>query len=211
MKKFGLFILIAVTGVMVSVITYAQAQVAEKQSEQAAPAATSTAAQVPVAQKAQKQAAPAAALAPTAVQPGLSPDIVRNRALENAKAALDSQEWTVHLSLANGRRPKDSTDVLTFKEGKVTSKNLLAQGYPESNYTLSVTGDGVAVWETMQVNEKVGLAFLRGELHGMMMKGAISMQPQKGEKSTLYFSSEIPSQAPVVQEEPPQQKKKGKK
>lgn len=211
MKKFGLFILIAVAGVAVPALLSAQAQVEGEQTKKATPAANTTAVQAPVAQKEQKQTVPVSVV----VHPVSAPGTMKNQVLENAKAALTGQEWTVYLSLANGRRPKDSTDVLTFKEGKVSSKNLVAEGYPESNYTLSVTGDGVAVWETMQVNEKVGLAFLRGELHGTMMRGAISMQPQKGEKSTLYFSSEAPAAqapiAPVVQEQSQQTKKKGKK
>jgi hypothetical protein len=146
---------------------------------------------------------------PIAVDQTVS-DAVRNQALETAKLALESKEWAVYLSHADNPRARATADVLTFKEGKVFSKNLVSQGYAESNYTLSIGSDGIPVWETMQVNEKEGLAFMRGELRTDEMKGAISMQPHKGGKSTLYFSTLVPAVQPAAQAPAPS-KRKGKR
>lgn len=141
-------------------------------------------------------------------------DIMKRQAMDSARQELNSHEWTVYMtpSPENAvKRPAIEEDVLSFSgEGRVVSKNLLAKGYPESNYTLTVQDDGTAVWETMQVNEKEGLAFFRGELKNSAMKGVLSLQPQKGAKQTFYFSTtkpEVPVQ-PAKEEAP---KKKSKK
>ncbi|HNX81287.1 MAG TPA: hypothetical protein PKL77_03990 [Candidatus Omnitrophota bacterium] len=145
-------------------------------------------------------------------------NIMKTQMLENAKANLESKEWIVFVSPTlsqSGRKVKGGdSESLTFKDGKVAAKNLIARGYPESNFTLNVQNDGTAVWETMQVNEKEGIIFLRGELKDTGMKGVISNQPMKGEKSTANFST---NQADVTgtPEQPaaaaPVVKKKGKK
>ena len=209
MKKIGFLILGVSSCILLSGVARAQTKALSEEQKEVA----STVSEVPTAKKEVTRPLPVVAAIPA--EHNLSAqDIRNNEALENAKITLASKEWEVYLSMANGKRSKSPTDVLTFKDGKVASKDLVAQGYAESNFTLSINGDGVAVWETMQVNEKVGLAFLRGELQGTVMRGAISMQPQKGEKSTLYFNSEAPraqaQAAPVaVEQKPP--KKKGKK
>ncbi len=145
-------------------------------------------------------------------------EIMKKQAIEKARAALNSHEWTVYLTPApdpSGKKVKVTvtTDVLTFSgESKVASKELVAKGYPESNYTLSMQDDGTAVWETMQVNEQEGLAFFRGELRGESMKGVLSMQPTKGAKSTYYFSTTMPEIAAEQQAAPePEAPKKKKK
>jgi len=162
-----------------------------------------------------KAAAKEIAVETKAVTPepaGLSvKDIITNQALEKAKETLISQEWLVYVMPAAGKRSRGmEEDTMIFKDGKISSKNLLAKGYPESNFTLKMQDEYTAVFETMQVNEKEGIAFIRGELNGSVLKGVISMQPKKGEKEAMNFSSEKPeAQAQPALQEPA--KKKGKK
>ena len=53
-------------------------------------------------------------------------------------------------------------------------------GYPASNYSLTLGGDGRAVWETMQTKEGEGVAFWRGEVEGATMRGVLSKHPTEG-------------------------------
>lgn len=142
-------------------------------------------------------------------------DIVKTQMIENSKATLESKEWAIFLSPTvsqSGRRVKGGEgEVLTFKDGKVSAKGLVLRGYPESNFTLSVQSDGIAVWETMQVNENEGIIFLRGELKDTGMKGVISNQPMKGEKSTANFSTNQSEVAAIPEAAVVPAKKKGKK
>jgi len=145
-------------------------------------------------------------------------DIMKTQMAENAKATMESKEWAVFVSPTvsqAGRRVKGGeTEVLIFKDGKVSGKGLMARGYPESNFTLTVQNDGTAVWETMQVNEKDGIVFLRGELKDTGMRGVISNQPMKGEKSTANFSTNQVDVAGTPEQPAPvaaAKKKKGKK
>jgi hypothetical protein len=109
---------------------------------------------------------------------------------------LSSRSWIIYVwpSDAKGASPRE-TDTLTFANGKVTSKNLSREGYPESNYGLFVGDDGSITWETMQAREgkEIDLAFLRGELFSDgTMKGSITMQPQRGVKRIYSYSTQMP-------------------
>jgi len=116
-------------------------------------------------------------------------DAVRSQLVEKAKQTLSSQEWTIYMPITVGKKTISETDVFTFANGKISSKNLTAQGYKESNVNIGVQDDGTAVWETMQVDANNNLAFIRGELSGTSMKGVISKQPVKGNKATYKFST----------------------
>jgi hypothetical protein len=114
--------------------------------------------------------------------------------------ALSAHEWTIYVWPADVKgKVGTEIDTLLFDNGKVTSKNLLAQGYPQSNYGLTVNDDGGIVWETMQAKEmpkEIDLAFLRGEMFlDGSMKGTISMQPQKGAKKRYVFATQMPETA----------------
>ncbi|MDD5255232.1 MAG: hypothetical protein PHR11_04170 [Candidatus Omnitrophica bacterium] len=144
-------------------------------------------------------------------------EIIKKQAMQKARDELNSHEWMVYVTPAPenaGKRITVEEDVLTFSgEGKVVSRELLAKGYPESNYTLSLQEGGVAVWETMQVNESEGLVFFRGELKDGVLTGVMSKQPQKGSKATYYFTTVKPDVG-VQQAEPEKEetaKKKSKK
>ena len=146
-------------------------------------------------------------------------EIMRNQALLKAKEMLEGREWVIYTKPSEGKKIRVETDVLTFKDGTVTSKNLSAQGYGTSNYTPSVQDDGTAIWETMQVRNDVDLIFLRGELRGTTMRGAMGTKPQKGLRESFDFTTEVVASAVEVQAEETQavapvvkvKTKKGKK
>lgn len=141
----------------------------------------------------------------------------KEEALRKGEQDLNSREWVIYVRPQGEKAAGVETDMLTFQNGKLTSKNLSAQGYPESNYGLSVNEDGGIIWETMQARElpnQVDLAFLRGELfNDGSMRGTISLQPHKGAKKRFAFSTEMQArqaEAPVTQATPaPAKKKKG--
>ena len=124
-------------------------------------------------------------------------DAVRNQLAAQAKNKLESRQWEVSVTSA-GKKAATEADVFTFTNGKVTSKNLSAQGYKKSNLNVGIQDDGTAVWETMQVNANNDLAFFRGELFGTAMKGVISMQPVKGAKTVLHFSTALQQATPAA-------------
>ena len=112
---------------------------------------------------------------------------------EKAKETLTSKEWMVYLTYKEAKpKAAATTDVLTFVGSKVASENLMDKEFSKSNYALTVQDDGSAVWETMQVNPSGDKAFLRGELRGEAISGVIVLNPSKGAKLTIYFSSVTP-------------------
>lgn len=121
----------------------------------------------------------------------------RQELAQKANQALESKEWIVGLTTTTkqGKRIVSGNDVFTFREGKIKSSNLSAQGFNESNFTLTVNDDGVAIIETMQVrNTKDGrdLTFIRAELNGNVLGGVISIRPQKVQRTIYTFSSQMP-------------------
>ena len=132
----------------------------------------------------------------------------RKTAEEKARRILKAKEWLVYVTSGSGKG-KAEADVITFtEEGKVSSKNLFAQGYGDSNFRLTAQDDGSAVWETMKVDKDKNLAFLRGELRGNEMTGSIFMKSAAGVGSTYYYGT-TQVQAPASSDKPPV--KKGKK
>lgn len=142
----------------------------------------------------------------------VDPDIIANQRKakeENVRQILKSREWIIYL-VPQDSKGKPETDVLTFtEEGKIMSKNLIAKGYHASNFALTLSDGGVAVWETMQSDENQNLAFLRGELRGDEMTGSIVMKSVKG-IGIAYSYSTMPSALPVPEEAPVKKAKKGK-
>jgi hypothetical protein len=110
-----------------------------------------------------------------------------------ANERLGAQEWVIYLTPKEAKRkPTIETDILIFAEGKLTTKNLSAQGYTTSNCRVDIDDLGTITWETMQVNEEIGLVFLRGELKEEVMTGAVIRQPKEGKKQTFYYSTLMP-------------------
>ncbi|MFA5356679.1 MAG: hypothetical protein WC301_04670 [Candidatus Omnitrophota bacterium] len=120
----------------------------------------------------------------------------KGAAATKAHKDLSSRSWTIYVWPADAKGASArETDILTFANGKVTSRNLSTQGYPESNYGLYVGDDGSITWETMQARElkEVDLVFLRGQLFSDgTIKGSMTMQPQRGAKRVYLYSTQLP-------------------
>jgi hypothetical protein len=106
---------------------------------------------------------------------------------ERVRAQLDGSTWTLELRPDAGG--KAVQDTVAFAGRTVSSKWLTKAGYNASNYSVQVEADGLAIWETMQSNEKEGLAFWRGELRGEKMSGILSKQPTEGAAVNYRFTA----------------------
>ncbi|MBP7216666.1 MAG: hypothetical protein KBA46_05205 [Candidatus Omnitrophica bacterium] len=115
------------------------------------------------------------------------------QAMTQASAVLGAKEWLVTFipdSEPGAKKVALKTDMLTVKDGRVSAKGLLARGYQESNYTMSVMNDGTVIWETMQKSKlEGGVLFLRGELRGDVLTGFMTLQPAKGKREDYSFTS----------------------
>jgi hypothetical protein len=87
----------------------------------------------------------------------------RRALIEKKRKLLNNTEWEIELSPLSGKGRKQS-DIITFSNNQVSSKDLVRRGFSATNYTLTIQDDGKVVWETMQTSEKSGIAFWRGEL-----------------------------------------------
>lgn len=104
------------------------------------------------------------------------------------KAELNGTEWTVEMKPMSGKG-KAETDVITFAEDKVSSKNLSNAGYPATNFTVRLEEDGTVIWETMQTSEKDGQAFWRGDINEGVMRGVLSKRDKKDNAYDFNFVS----------------------
>jgi len=107
------------------------------------------------------------------------------------KAALNGKEWTVEMKPMGGKaKVKAETDVISFSEDKVMSKNLATLGYAATNFTVRLEEDGTVIWETMQTSEKDGMAFWRGDIGpDGVMRGVLSKRDIKGNVKDFNFVS----------------------
>ena len=105
------------------------------------------------------------------------------------KAELNGTEWTVEMK-PMGTKGKAETDVISFAEDKVSSKNLGNLGYAPTNFTVRLEEDGTVIWETMQVSEKDGTAFWRGDIApDGIMRGVLSKRDKKDNAYDFSFVS----------------------
>ena len=100
---------------------------------------------------------------------------------------LEGTEWVVEVSPRGEGRTE--TDVISFYDGKVSSRNLATMGFPPTNYSLRIEETGIVTWETMQSTESGAKAFFRGDmvLDGMV-SGVLSIDNGRGEPTTYNFS-----------------------
>lgn len=179
-------------GLFVSIVGLAEIILAKeketaKGNEIGAPAKTETAVTPPEIDKKKEEELKAKALA-----------------IEKAKETLSKQQWTIELYSSTGKKGKPERDVLTFSDGKISSKNLSSEGYSATNYTLTIQEDKTIVWETMQTNEKAGVVFWRGELRDNVMRGMLSIRPLEKEPQDFSFISIIEEEKTKPEEKAPE-------
>ncbi len=110
---------------------------------------------------------------------------------EEIRVQLNGTEWTLELTAISPGEPlKTRQDTIQFDSAKVSSKRLMKEGYPSSNYTITIGDDGMVVWETMQTKENEGVVFWRGELHDSAMRGIVSKHPLEGNAEDFSFSGQ---------------------
>lgn len=130
--------------------------------------------------------------------------VLREKREKEAAALLDGTLWSVEMMSLSGEKGKKSLqDTLRFEDEKIASTALSKEGYPSSNYTLTVGEDGLIVWETMQTKEGAGVVFWRGERQGDTMRGILSKQPLEGNNVDYSFSGKMtgaaaPAAAPAA-------------
>ena len=81
-----------------------------------------------------------------------------------------------------------------------------AKGFEATNFSMRLLEDGETyTWETMQVSEKTGAAFWRGDIgNDGIMRGVLSIRDKKNKVSDFNFYSltsnkTVAEPAPVVQ------------
>ncbi len=93
----------------------------------------------------------------------ISKELLKKRKLIRQKrASLNNSIWDIKVvSLKGGRKTKDS---VIFKDDKIAVKSLLDDGFPYTNYTLTIKDDRSIVCETMQTSKSGKVVFIRAEV-----------------------------------------------
>ena len=124
------------------------------------------------------------------------------------KLELNGTQWTIESKPMSGKSKVEKDDI-SFLDGKVSSKNMGAKGFEATNFSMRLLEDNETyTWETMQVSEKGGTAFWRGDIGADgVMRGVVSIRDKKNKVSDFNFhslnSTKIAVEpSPVV--EPPQ-------
>ena len=123
--------------------------------------------------------------------------------IDQKKKELNGSEWQLDMTSSDAQG-KAEKEVFTFQNGQVTCKMLTARGFKPTNYTISVPeGSDMAVWETMQTNDKSNVVFIRGEWKEDSMRGVISEQLEGGKTRDYSFASagKIAVEANTISEE----------
>lgn len=97
---------------------------------------------------------------------------------------LDGSAWQIKFIAGT---PFQTVDILTFKNGKMSSENLNLNGYPASNYSTTKEA-GRIIWETMQTSTS-GTASWRGEVEAGKMRGIFSLRQKDKEPQDFSFVS----------------------
>jgi len=165
----------------------------EKPARKAAPAAVQpVAAQAPAVEASPAKAAPV----PAAIQqkqPTAQDMEKRRNMIKAAKEKLNNTVLEIELSQMTAEPKKETfKDTLRFSDNKIESDKLKAEGFPATNYTVSMSGEDIVVWETMQTSEKKGLAFWKGELENGVMRGVLSRHlDEKTVKDYSFASTKV--------------------
>lgn len=143
-----------------------------------------------------------AVLAQEAPEAVISPE-EKEKILKAAKARLDATIWDIDVTPMWGKKAdrKSTRDKLTLVGGTLHSEAMAKDGYADSNFTLTVGDDRVAVFETMQRNDKDAMVFWRVELTEDDIRGVMSVQ--KPEEAALSYSFRGAQTGVVEKEVPP--------
>ncbi len=134
----------------------------------------------------------------------------RRKLIEEKKAELNGTSWDIEIRSQSGKGGLSGPDQLVFQDGRFSSKNASKLGFPPTNYTLTVHEDekNPTTWETMQISEKEGIAFWRGEWQKDTMSGVITRQLKKGNEDYYFSSSKKENISPTSVKESEGEKKK---
>ncbi|MFH1508275.1 MAG: hypothetical protein ABIG46_07635 [Candidatus Omnitrophota bacterium] len=103
---------------------------------------------------------------------------------------LNNSEWEIKLASFDNKRKSDK-DIIIFRNNQISSQNLTRNGFAPTNYTLTVQEDGIAVWETMQKNDKGDVIYWRAEINADLtkMQGVLSKHLNNKPAQDYSFSS----------------------
>lgn len=120
------------------------------------------------------------------------------------KSEINSTEWMIETKPMSGKGKSDQ-DVISFLDNKVVSRNMEARGYAATNYSMRLLEDNETyTWETMQISEKEGTAFWRGDIGtDGVMRGVVSIRNKKNAVTDYNFYSTESKKATVVIAEAP--------
>lgn len=114
---------------------------------------------------------------------------IANAAVEK----LNSQAWTIYIIPSGSGRSAVETDVLTFSERTMSSRNLGGKGYSSSNFLPIVREDGSVMLEAVQRSGEDKLAMWRVELSGDILQGVLTLRTVNGPVSTYTFTTNVPA------------------
>lgn len=134
---------------------------------------------------------------PAKAAPAAPVESPRDKAAKEWLAKLDKTQWRLTVR-KTGSSKVAYEDTVTFDDRRVTSEWLSKDGYPDSNFTLTVQDGGAAVWETMQTKAGEGTALWRGEIQDERMSGILIKQPLEGAAEDFSFAA-----SKIVPETPP--------
>ena len=141
--------------------------------------------------------------APASAAPAAAPNdevAQMEKKREAVRQQLDGSRWTAEVVAESDRKTRE--DALSFSGRTVSSEWLAKEGFGASNFSLRFE-DEMPVWETMQVSESKGTAFLKGELHGQeKMSGVLSKQLKDGTTQNYFFSATKLAAAAAAPEAP---------
>lgn len=133
--------------------------------------------------------------------------VKKEQLLKQAAAEkLGNTRWQIKITQIAAAKKKGSLkDALRFLNNKVKSESLSREGFPATSYTLSLKGENIVIWETMQTDAKGNLAFWRGEIEGEKIQGVLSRHPK--DKAATDYSFVSISKETIKEEEAAVQEK----
>lgn len=124
-----------------------------------------------------------------AIKPSVVELEKRQAMLKAAQEKLNYTAWQVRFMSIGEKKKESFNDELSFIDNKFASKKMLREGFSATSVTLSLKGENIVVWETMQTDAKGNMAFWKGEIEGERMRGVLSRQPEDKPVADYTFVS----------------------